>query len=315
LLFQTLIDIIIGDKASFSISPQYKERIKMSSGRFVTNMNRKVHFLLQYLTRNWVRNNDYDLGNGLKLFYWKLSPNSENLGDYLSKVVVSHFIPKGSNLLSPKKHKTIYSIGSIIGFRCQNAVVWGSGILNAHKSRKKNVCHSKLDVRAVRGPKTRQVLLDWGISCPEVYGDPAILMPLIYKPKSTEKKYPVSIVLHYEHNQFDIPEDQDIHLIDICTTNYKQFIDEISQSSLVISSSLHGIILAETYGVPAVPLLKRDAIVFKFEDWYLSTGRDNIVIARNVEEALSLQPMALPELSGMQEQLLRAFPADLWDTL
>ena len=284
----------------------------MSSNHFFTDIKKYINFLLQYITRSRTRKKDHDLGNGLKLFYWRLSSDTENLGDYLSKVVVSHFIPK-NNLRSSKKRKTIYGIGSIIGFRCQNAVVWGSGILHIHQDLKKYICHSKLDIRAVRGPKTRQALQDWGINCLEVYGDPAILMPLIYKPKTTEKKYPVSIVLHYEHNHFDIPEDQNIHLINICTKDYKQFIDEIAQSSLVISSSLHGIILAETYGVPAVTLLKKEAIVFKFEDWYLSTGRDNIMIARTVEEALSLPPMVLPDLSDMQKQLLQAFPADLWD--
>lgn len=275
-------------------------------------MSKKLKFVLQFLLRNQTRKKDYDLGNGIKLFYWRLSSQSENLGDYLSKVVVTHLISKKVKESSIKNRKTLYAIGSIIGLRCQNAVVWGSGILTENPNIQQFIRHSLLDIRAVRGPKTRQLLLDWGKNCPEVYGDPAILMPLIYTPKKTEKKYKVSLVFHHEHNKFSVPENQDIHMIDIKTEDYEHVIDEIAQSSLVISSSLHGIILAEAYGVPAITLLKKEAITFKFEDWYFSTGRQNITMARSIEEALLLQPMDLPELSIMQKQIINAFPWDLW---
>ena len=139
-----------------------------------------LRFFLQFLTRHRVRKTDYDLDDYVKLYYFKLSQESENLGDYLSKIVVSHFMTKSKR---KRRRKTLYAIGSIIGFRCQDAVVWGSGILSDHPSCKKYISASTLDIRAVRGPKTRQILLDCGKDCPEVYGDPAILMPLIYMPK------------------------------------------------------------------------------------------------------------------------------------
>ena len=42
------------------------------------------------------------------------------------------------------------------------------------------------------------------------------------------------------------------HYIDVKTSDYRKFITEICQSKLIISSSLHGIILAESYGIPAI---------------------------------------------------------------
>lgn len=254
---------------------------------------------------------DYVLNDHINLFYWRLSSHSENLGDYLSKVVVSHFMPPHQN--SAKNKVTLYAIGSVLGFRCQDATVWGSGILYKHTITQDRLRYSTLDIRAVRGPKTRQLLLDVGKDCPEVYGDPAILMPLIFKPENIVKKHRVSVVLHYAHENCLIPANLNCNLISIVTDDYESFITNIMESELVISSSLHGIILAETYGVPAILLSANKQRLFKYEDWYHSTGRYDIVIANSIEEALTMQPMPLPNLQKMQENLLKAFPSDLWE--
>ena len=85
-------------------------------------------------------------------------------------------------------------------------------------------------------------------------------------------------------------------------------------SKKVISSSLHGIILAESYGVPAVFLNEGlNDELFKFYDWYYSTNRNDIVIATNIKEALSLEPMKLPDLDDMRRTIIEAFPYDLWE--
>lgn len=54
----------------------------------------------EYTRRDRTISSDYDLGNNVKLFYWKLEDDNnysdnvkENLGDYLSTIVVRHFIP------------------------------------------------------------------------------------------------------------------------------------------------------------------------------------------------------------------------------
>lgn len=71
-------------------------------------------------------------------------------------------------------------------FENQDAVVWGTGCTKEPEKNINNIIHQKymrkLDVRAVRGPKTKGALDKLGIKCPEVYGDPAMLMPLIYQP-------------------------------------------------------------------------------------------------------------------------------------
>ena len=266
--------------------------------------------------RNRANYNDVRLNNNIYLYYYRLSDDcgiegKENIGDYLSTVVIPHFVPRTINNNNQNK-KTLYGIGSILGFRCQDSIVWGSGILNEDDRYLIRIKWSKQDIRAVRGPKTRDTLIRLGKKCPAIYGDPAILMPFIYQPPKLDTIYPVSIIFNYGHKSFIIPNEQEINTIDIVTSDYKFFINQIIKSKLIISSSLHGIIIAETYGVPAICLLDEKQSTYKYEDWYLSTGRSDIVIARSIEEALQLKPMPLPNLTDLQNNLIKAFPYDLW---
>lgn len=102
--------------------------------------------------------------------------------------------------------------------------------------------------------------------------------------------------------------------ISTLTTDYGSFIDQITQCELVISSSLHGIILAESYGIPAVLFLPPalDNTLFKYQDYYYSTGRHSFPVATTIEEALKTKPCELPSLEKMQDKLLEVFPYDLW---
>lgn len=195
-----------------------------------------------------------------------------------------------------------------------DAVVWGSGI-HCFSTTCKIAKYSnirKLDIRAVRGPLTRQILTLNGYRCLEVYGDPAILMPLVYQPKSNPKDNTIGVIRHFKSVDSEVSDQ--LKKIDTRTTDYKNFIDQICNCSKVISSSLHGIILAESYGIPAVFLQENmDNELIKFYDWYYSTNRKNIKIAYSIEEAIEMQPMALPDLESMRKNLLEAFPYDLWE--
>lgn len=137
-----------------------------------------------------------------------------------------------------------------------------------------------------------------GYDCPEIYGDPAILMPLIYKPKNIRKNKDYVVISHHS-----VQIDEGI--LSPITTDYKSFVDKILEAELIISSSLHGIILAEAYGVPAIMLDNAQVPRFKYYDWYYSTERYDFPVALSVEEALSMKPVTLPKLSNMAKKLLK----------
>lgn len=250
----------------------------------------------------------------VNLIWWD---DHANLGDFLS-LVVFEWICKEKGVERDQrvsKTKRLLGVGSVLQWTAFDATVWGSGILSASvigtfflKSQER-----KLDIRAVRGPLTRLIVKSAGYDCPEVYGDPAILMPLIYAGKKGGKKHKVSLVTHYEKAE---ATDTNVNRINIETHDYEHFIDELLGSEKVVSSSLHGIILAEVYGIPAVYLNKDTGDDLKFWDWYMSTGRNDVRYAKSLEEAIVAEPMEPIDpdrLANMQKQIMDAFPVDLWD--
>lgn len=236
-----------------------------------------------------------------------------NIGDTLTPVVFEYIKNKYS--LAEKKLKQtthLNMIGSIIAFKKYDAVIWGSGILNEDFERKIkfNAKHVKYDIRAVRGPLTRDILIRCGYECPNVFGDPAILMPLIYKPNDIIKKYKISIIRHYKDNT-EIP--YGLHEISVVTSDYKYFIDEVCASELVISSSLHGLIIAESYGVPTIWYNPQGRGTFKYKDWYLSIGVKDPAVINNLSEIGKKRNVGLDcNISQLVEPLMNSFPFELW---
>lgn len=243
----------------------------------------------------------------VNLHWWQIRGAKQNVGDMLSPVVADYVCRRLALPEKAGRKAHLYAIGSIIDGGYQDAVVWGSGLLRGDKPYWWR-CLRKLDVRCVRGPKTRKTLLDNGYSCPEVYGDPAVLMPLIYPARGGEKRCPYLVIPHYS-----CPTEAQYTLSPM-TEDWKNFIDALLGAELVISSSLHGIILAEAYGIPAVLLNDHDMHLFKYEDYYHSTGRYEFPVAKSVEEALVLEPAPLPDLKPLQQALLDSFPKDLWES-
>ena len=170
-------------------------------------------------------------------------------------------------------------IGSLIDmFSDTKTIVWGSGILRGNEPLK----DIPEKVLAVRGPKSRKYLIDKGISCPEIYGDPALLLPLIYKP-SIQKKYKLGVI----PNLADVRNPLVDRLIKIGKgsvkfinmTDYddwKSVIEDICCCEAIVSSSLHGLIIADTYGIPNARVKFSDNVTggdFKYDDYFESVSR------------------------------------------
>lgn len=249
----------------------------------------------------------------VNLLYWR-PKYGDNVGDYLSKVVFDWCLEYFHLSNAPSfKTKRMSAIGSVLSFiGGGKTTVWGTGILDstaisAILNPAKKVL---LDIRAVRGPLTRNVLISGGVNCPEVYGDPAILMPMIYPAKRQIIPGKVLIIPH--ESRFLKYASKYPNVLNTYTQDYKGFINEILSAEKVVSSSLHGIILAESYGVPTIFLNDYPGSRFKYDDYYLSTGRNEYPIANTIEEAYEMNGSENQDLASMQKHLIQSFPKDLF---
>ena len=213
----------------------------------------------------------------------------ENWGDDINYYFLREIIKQPVTLFNRTslafrlKLRNYLVIGSTIDMLCtQNTEVWGAGIIDGDKPLR--VKPKK--VYAVRGPLSRKKLLAEGVNCPEIYGDPAMLLPLYYRP-NRNKRYQYGIISHVSNqaiienlhlNGKPLNEHKNVQIIHMGHyAHWHDIIDQICECEAILSSSLHGLIMAEAYRIPNVWLEFGRPLIgghFKFHDFFLSIHRD-----------------------------------------
>ena len=127
---------------------------------------------------------------------------------------------------------------------------------------------------SVRGPMTRERLGQDRV--PEVYGDPGLLIPKVtgLGPLPGDA---IGVIPHFVDKAAieDARLPENAVIIDV-QAPWRHVVDQIRRCRAVVSSSLHGLIIAEAFDVPAVWISIGDNVIgaqFKFNDYYLGTGR------------------------------------------
>ncbi len=247
--------------------------------------------------------------------------SEHNLGDDLNIPLLEEISGKSvlpvHYLFGRRRHfDTLLAIGSILEKSLRpNSIVWGAGFIAPPKQ----VVRPRR-IHAVRGPLTRAAFLENGMDCPEIYGDPAILLDRIYSPPRSDR-YPVALIPHV--TDWNTPfakqwRESGRKILDLRHYgDWHKFIDELCQCKTIVSSSLHGIILAETYGIPAIRIRLSDNLLggeYKFQDYFLSYRKEipPTLSATNLETD-SFYIKAAQENAGtpdmaQKEALLKAFP-------
>jgi pyruvyltransferase len=242
------------------------------------------------------------------IFFW--SPRDRlNFGDYLASAVVARMLALREILADEPvgRPTTLFSIGSVLHFARDGETVWGSGrngkiAEDAHD-------FSGLDVRAVRGPLTCDWLLSRGIACPAIFGDPALLIPQLFPNRFRRDATPGRIGIVPNLN--DLPLVDDPRIIDP-TDRWDTVIDAILSCEFVVASSLHGLIVADAFGVPCAQVrLGPSEHDFKYEDYHRGAGRTAFWSSNSAEEAIARGP--LPPITFDPGPLMTAFPYDLWE--
>lgn len=230
-----------------------------------------------------------------------------NFGDLIGPIIVGQMVEQ-FGLRQPSGERRLVAVGSIMKLTQPGDVVWGAGVNGKSMSAG---AAPDIDVRAVRGPRTRDLLVSLGTRVPEIYGDPALLWNRFwprdwYRLKEPQRAHRAVTVIPNFH---DLPLVRDRDTLSPLGDPH-DLAREIAFSDFVCGSSLHGVILAESFGIPARLVVSSTEPSFKYDDYYSGTGRSSYTPAASVKEAIEMggEPPAVFDADA----LLRAFPQDLY---
>lgn len=241
----------------------------------------------------WLRIRHRNWGDDLNYYF---------LRELTGRPVVMYHNFKLAKWLHLKNYLCIGTLLDAVSYSNAQTIVWGSGVSGQERS----FVHPK-KILSVRGTKTKEFCDRYCVQCPEVYGDPALLLPLVYNPRERfkvkssrfkmeskapsmqgraggEAHYRLGIIPHVIDLHHPVIEEirekyaDEISIIDLAHyEKWTDVIDQICSCERILSSSLHGLIVSDAYQVPSCWIELSGNIsggYFKFHDYASSVDRD-----------------------------------------
>ncbi|MFQ3627204.1 MAG: polysaccharide pyruvyl transferase family protein [Cyanobacteriota bacterium] len=281
-----------------------------------------------------------------------------NLGDALSPVIVSAL--SGLPIVHQRFDSSSERLASVgtIGHGLKNGSVhlWGTGIdgkrhpYHRHLTYYERPENTEFTIHALRGPFSAKVFEKQGIPVSDVYGDPVMLLPKIMSP-ATEKTHELGIVVHiselrelkdgaavrHDLGRYYIPEDlrNSVKIITTLTdanlAALEDRVREMTACKRILSTSLHGLVIAETYGIPCayfrpfgrgplqVDLMDEQIFLdHRVRDYYAGMGLKTLGIfcrerkrPTNWERAIAAIDRIWQPVEWSPQRLLETFPLPL----
>lgn len=270
----------------------------------------------------------------IKLVYWHT--NIDNYGDLLSPYVIGklsgcEIIQKNYYVGNFKSHlyntvvsilhsgfrfncryqfpfeSVVMGIGSILHTGNKKARIWGAGFMDGTTK-----CNGGV-VYALRGNlsfnRIREQIADGDyikVNDGVALGDPALLLPLLIAP-SHSKRYNIGIVPHFsEYQYFKNRYGERYHVIDLRSSDIKRVTEDITSCEKILSTSLHGLIVAHAYRIPALWMeytgLEKGTCGFKFNDYFSGVGINGYLPIKDIEAVLSSRENVIRRFEEMERQ-------------
>lgn len=192
------------------------------------------------------------MSNPIKLFYWT---KRRNFGDLLSPHIVSYVSGGREVVWANRRRAELLALGSLGEIALPHQNLWGTGVQHPQRFYAGHLPNPKQAL--VRGPLSEYLFDSVGKEA-KCVGDPALLLPRFHQPPPGDTG--TVVIQHHTRGEHLDPE--------------LSYVDRIANARAVISSSLHGLIVADAYGVPSAWLWDRPTMHrFKFYDYFMSQGR------------------------------------------
>ncbi len=244
----------------------------------------------------------------IRLYWSGGNRNEVNFGDSISPVIVRHLSGKDVAYANINACD-VAAIGSLLDkiiarewkrllrLRFDKIRIWGTGSFAPDTLLQGR---DRLAIAAVRGNLTRDAMkLDDSVAL----GDPGLLVGSL--DIKAEKKYRWGIIPHVIDRKVDVI--QDMHknagrscIIDLADPDVLAVAGKIRACDFIISSSLHGLITADAFGIPNVWMRVSENVYggnWKFLDYFSTVGRTET-------EPLHLQNTA-PDLRSLENTASR----------
>ena len=290
---------------------------RWSKGNLSNEFDYYIKYKSEYAKSTYYKNEFDKSGTNIDKFYSKFYtkkfnllhfiPYNKNFGDELNVHLINrlvkilnlnikiNFINLSQTQIYDKTLKTFSFLGSIMHSLPPNVDVIGTGVNPNYN----NICNS-LNIISLRGELSKNYLIkEHGYKIGDiVFGDPALLIPRLFpewlEPLPMYNNCEIGLIPHFN----DIPHVKEYintfnNLnIEICYPNQDALtvINFIRTKKTIISSSLHGIIVAEMLN-KNVKWIMYDASLasegeHKYLEYFNSTGRYNIKYSTQISEAL-----------------------------
>jgi pyruvyltransferase len=225
-----------------------------------------------------------------------------NFGDLLGPYIVDALAPSDGE----GNGERLLAVGSILHMSRTGDHIWGTGVNG--KVPESEFTSKQLHVHAVRGPRTARFLRSRGFNVPDVYGDPGLVVPhLLGIKRATQPTHPVTILPNLRDRRswgsFTGYLNPTAPLLSI--------VQRLAASELVVTSSLHGVVISESLGIPVALVRPGEESLFKYEDYFEGTGRDLAPVHDSVVDALA-RPTFGAALAWDDSALISSFPSGLW---
>lgn len=226
----------------------------------------------------------------MKLFWWRQSEASRNLGDEIGPFILRNRF-NAEITRSSRFHCDAIGTGSILNWVYENRdsratearlKVLGSGLMYPHVDLDEV---PYLDIYGVRGYLTRSCVsrtdnVSIGI------GDPGLLISDLLPRSKETPEFQLGILPHVGYKDHPsiaarIREAKSngirVKYLDIETDDFAGFFEQFQSCSMILSQSLHGLIFADSLGIPNIwwddRLLNSKGGRFKFYDYFSSINR------------------------------------------
>ncbi|MDX2973430.1 polysaccharide pyruvyl transferase family protein [Kribbella solani] len=261
----------------------------------------------------------------LRMYWWRpWSPLRGNFGDELGPYLVDALFGIRTVWAEPDTCE-IAAAGSIIEILLSSKstnrpVLWGSGMFWDSSG---VVAADEFEITALRGCLTRARITD--LDTEVALGDPGLLAHALLK-SAPRKQYSLGIVPHFlDADRPAVTQLRtwpDVKIIDV-TDPAPEVVREIAECHYILSSSLHGLVVADSVGTPnAYVAFSNDHRIGgpnKFHDYYsvfADPGRQlSVPLAgvlsgdtRSVAAEVERGYRAPDDLTTITDRLVKAFP-------